>query len=155
MCAIVDANVANEVFGDARPPAGRRFFDWLASTRGQLVLGGKLRAELSRDLRFSRWFEVAVRYGRARSVTDEEVEDRANELHRRQVCTSDDMHVLALALVSGARLLYTNDAALIKDFKNRRIIANPAGKVYTTVRGKKVTSTHKRLLAARNLCRRS
>ena len=155
MCAIVDANVASEVFGDARPPAGRRFFDWLGSPRGELVVGGKLRAELSRNLRFSRWLEIAIRYGRARSVMDEEVEDRANELRRREACTSDDTHVLALALVSGARLLYTNDAALIKDFKNRRIVANPGGKVYTTAKGNRLTSTHKRLLAARNLCRRS
>ena len=64
---------------------------------------------------------------------DEEVEDRANELRRRKACTSDDTHVLALALVSGARLLYPNDAALIKDFKNRRIVANPGGKVYQFV----------------------
>ena len=27
MCAIVDANVAYEVFGSDRPPAGKRFFD--------------------------------------------------------------------------------------------------------------------------------
>ena len=43
MCAIVDANVAYEVFGSDRPPAGKRFFDWQSSPRGQLVVGGKLR----------------------------------------------------------------------------------------------------------------
>ena len=29
MCAIIDANVASEVFGTDRPEAGARFFDWI------------------------------------------------------------------------------------------------------------------------------
>ena len=59
------------------------------------------------------------------------------------MCTSNDVHVLALALVSGARLLYTNDAALIMDFKNSKVIANPRGKVYTTSKTVRFTTTHK------------
>ena len=51
MCAIVDTNVAHEVFGDASTPAGKGFFDWLSSPGGQLVVGGRLRAELGRDNR--------------------------------------------------------------------------------------------------------
>ena len=66
------------------------------------------------------------------------------------VCKSNDLHVLALALVSGARLLYTNDTALIDDFGNRDIVARPRGKIYTTAQ---VTDAHRRLLAARDLCR--
>ena len=62
-------------------------------------------------------------------------------------------HVLALALVSGARLLYTNDAALIDDFGNPEIVARPRGKIYTTARNANVTDAHRRLLAARDLCR--
>ena len=63
MCAIVDANVAYEVFGSDRPPAGKRFFDWLSSPRGQLVVGGKLREELARDRRFVQWLRSALRNG--------------------------------------------------------------------------------------------
>ena len=155
MCAIVDANVAYQVFGEDRPPAGKRFFDWLSSPRGQLVVGGKLRVELGRDERFVLWLKSAIRFGRARSVPDEEVDDRASELRSEGVCTSDDEHVLALALVSGARLLYTNDTALIGDFKNRSIVAAPRGKVYTTAENDAVTNAHLRLLADRNLCRTS
>ena len=153
MCGIVDANVAHEVFGDNRPPAGRHFFDWLASPRGRLVVGGELRRELSRDHRFVRWLGTATRIGRARMMTDEDVDARTNELRRRDVCASDDEHVLALALVSGARLIYTNDAALIADFKNREIVSNPRGKVYTTTVNDEVTPAHRRLLADRSLCR--
>ena len=153
MCAIVDANVAYQVFGDDRPPAGIRFFDWLSSPRGQLVVGGKLRKELARNERFVKWLRSALRNGRARSVADEAVDDHAMGLRRQGVCRSNDVHVLALALVSGARLLYTNDSALIDDFGNREIVASPRGKVYTTARNVEVTDAHRRLLGARDLCR--
>ena len=153
MCAIVDANVASEVFGSDRPPAGKRFFDWLSSPRGQLVVGGKLREELARDRRFVQWLRSALRNGRARSVADEAVDDHATGLRREGVCKSNDLHVIGLALVSGARLLYTNDTALIDDFGNREVIARPRGKIYTTARNADVTDAHRRLLAAGDLCR--
>ena len=154
MCAIVDVNVASEVFGNPRPPAGRVFLEWLESPRGQLVVGGRLRAELSRNARLLGWLKSATRFGRVRTVSDDDVDERENRLRREGVCTSNDEHVLALALVSGARLLYTNDNALIADFKNREIVADPRGRVYTTARGTAVTSAHRRLLGARDLCAR-
>ena len=126
MCAIVDANVAHQVFGENRPPAGQRFFEWLSSRRGQLVVGGRLLEELSGNVGLLQWLRSAGLYGRARSVIDENVNDRAEALRRSNICTSNDEHVIALALVSGARLLYTNDQALIDDFKNRDIIAGRA-----------------------------
>ena len=46
MCAIVDANVAGEVFGEGVSPAGRKFFNWLNGGSGRLVVGGKLLQEL-------------------------------------------------------------------------------------------------------------
>ena len=153
MCAIIDANVAFEVFGESRPPAGELFMNWLSGAKGQLVVGGKLRAELSRDRRFLQWFRSAVRYGRTRLVNDVEVDGRTKEIHRAGICKSDDEHVLALALVSGARLLYTNDLSLIDDFGNREIIAKPRGKVYTTAKSGQITDAHRNLLAARDLCR--
>ena len=153
MCGIVDANVANEVFGEGCSPAGGRFFDWLASPRGQLVVGGALRRELSRDHRFVRWLGSAIRYGRARTITDEAVEERADDLRRRDICKSNDEHVLALAIASGARLLYTNDNLLMDDFRNRNIIPGPPGKIYTTRDRKDFRPAHRKLLGMRNLCR--
>ena len=57
---------------------------------------------------------------------------------------SDDVHILALAKASGARLLYTGDKSLIQDFKNRKIINNPSGKIYSDHRN--------RNLLTRNIC---
>ena len=46
MCAIVDANVANEVFDPCKSEAGEKFYDWIDAATGRLVVGGKLLAEL-------------------------------------------------------------------------------------------------------------
>lgn len=153
MCAIVDANVVGQVFGNNRPPAAEHFLEWLSSPRGKLVVGGRLHEELSVHSRFLRWFATAIKFRNARTVIHAEVDNLATELRQQGICKSDDPHVLALALVSGARLLYSNDPDLIEDFKNPEIISNPRGKVYTTARDDNITRVHRRLLARRDLCR--
>ena len=155
MCAIVDTNVAYEVFdpNPERPEAGRHFFNWLTSPRGQLVVGGDLLEELSGNSAFLTWFRAAITSARVRRVANDVLAPHLDELASK-TCKSNDMHFLALAAASGARLLYTNDRALMDDFRDGAIIPNP-GRVYTTGRSKSVTSTHKRLLARRDLCRSS
>ena len=49
MCAIVDVNVAPEVFGDNPPPVAEKFFEWLERGGGRLVVGGKLLEELEEN----------------------------------------------------------------------------------------------------------
>ncbi len=153
MCGIVDANVAHEVFGDERPPAGERFFNWLASPRGQLVVGGELLRELDRNHGFTRWLGKAIGYDRARRMADEDIEAHTDALRRSEVCKSDDEHVLALAVASGARLLFTNDSLLMDDFRNPDIVPGPRGRIYTTRERKDFRPAHKKLLRMKNLCR--
>ena len=69
------------------------------------------------------------------------------------MCESDDPHIIALAQISGARLLYTNDLALQRDFRKRDLIADPRGKVYSTHRRDDYTEAHRKLLSNRTLCR--
>lgn len=155
MCAIVDNNVASEVFGNRPPEAGKRFRHWLGNRNGRLVVGGKLLEELKGSSGFREWFQQNQLTGRVRQVQRSQVDAEEQRIKQENLCQSDDEHVVALAVVSGARLLYTNDDALIKDFKNSRIVANLDGKVYTTANAKKFTHPHRKLLALRNLCRRS
>ena len=61
---------------------------------------------------------------------------------------SDDPHVLALARATGARLLHTGDRDLMADFKNKKFLAQPRGKVYST-------AANARLLAATRCATRS
>ena len=153
MCAIVDANVTFEVFGRKQTEAGVRFRDWLDGSRGRLVVGGRNLTELAHNGNFRRWFVEARRStGRVRQVGRGKIEAQEEELRQGGVFRSDDEHVLALALVSGARLLYSNDGALKEDFSNAIIINAPEGQVYTTHESKSFTPEHHELLETESLC---
>ena len=165
MCAILDKNVVGQVFGSEAPPAGKEFLNWLNSGNGLLVVGGELRRELNGSSKFKEWLQQAILSGLVRLYNDGKVDDRAEELESSDSCRSDDKHIVALAQISGARLLFTNDDNLKKDFADRRLIDNPPGKIYTTlhderqgkryvkVRREDFRENHKRLLNNKNLCK--
>ena len=156
MCAIVDASVAFEVFGRKRTRAGIRFREWLDNGPGQLVVGGRVLDELARNSNFARWLVEARRVGgRVRQVGRERIRRRESDLAGTGL-QSDDEHVVALALESGARLLYTDDGRLQRDFTNPAVIRGVAGRVYTSrpVDGR-FTDEHRELLTAPDLCRPS
>ena len=153
MCAILDNDVAHQVFGRDRSPAGLAFRRWLDSGRGQLIVGGQLRRELAGTQAFRLWLQQALLEGRARSVNDQEVEERTTALKQAGVCRSDDPHIVALAQLSNARLLYSNDDDLRQDFGNKQLIDQPRGKVYSTKQSNHFQESHRRLLNQRKLCR--
>ena len=146
MCAIIDANVGPEVFGDDRTPRGRLLYEWLTRGRtGRLVVGGKLLRELRQYGKFKVWLNEAISAGRARRIRDAVVDSETEAIRAGQSCRSNDHHILALARVSGARLLFTNDRYLEKDFKDRSLVPDPRGKIYKD-------ATHSRLLNQHDLC---
>ena len=154
MCAIVDANVVSEVFGSNLPPAGEKFFDWLNQGSGRLVVGGKLLEDLEQgSAEFRRWGQEAQLAGRMRIANKSEVDARTEQIQSEGAIRSNDPHVIALAQVSGARLLYSNDGNLQKDLNNKRLIDAPRGKVYSTSRSGSFLPRHDRLLKDKNLCR--
>ena len=155
MCAILDNNVRHEVFGerDAQTPAGKYFLDWVESPRGRLVIGGELRRELSEYGQFLTWLRMATRRNVVWSIDDKRVDDETRCLQERGDCRSNDEHVLALANVSGARLLFTNDVALQEDFKDSGIVGGTRGRIYTTTHGQgAVRRSHRDLLRRTDLC---
>ncbi len=151
MCAIVDNNVRDQVFGNNRPSAGEFFFNWLEDRGGRLVVGGELLKELSGYSDFTDWLPSAIRSGRARIIPNHEVDAETESLKSQSVCSSNDEHILALAIVSGVRLLFTNDDALQNDFNDPEIINQPRGKIYTTRVHENTTNTHRYLLSPRNI----
>ena len=154
MCAIVDANVVSEVFGSNLPPAGEKFFEWLNKGSGQLVVGGKLFEELEKSSAdFRLWGREAQLAGKMRVVDKSEVDARTEQVQSEGAISSDDPHVIALAQVSGARLLYSNDGNLQQDFKNKGLIDDPRGKVYSTSGDGSFQRRHDRLLKNEKLCR--
>ena len=153
MCAILDANVAHEVFEDESHEAGLQFRLWITAGRGRLVVGGKLTDELSRASgKFRQWASTAQAQGKIRREKDNIVNQRWRDLEGGGNFLSNDVHIIALAQVSGARLLYSKDKALHKDFRNKELIDRPRGKIYSTLKSGDFSEAHRSLLANRNLC---
>ena len=154
MCAIVDANAAHEVFGssDEQPTgAGEGFFRWLNSGKGKLVVGGeKLERELDRVPKFRMWAIQAQLSGKLVNKDKKCVDEETEKVRSSGGLKSDDPHIIALAQVSGARLLFSNDKDLQKDFKNPVIINEPRGKVYSTIGNNSFTDAKKKLLDRHN-----
>ncbi len=152
MCVIVDANVGHEVFGPSQSEAGAFLLNQIRPDRKQLVVGGELLRELTQNHSFVTWLGDAQEFGLARQVRDDQVDAETETLQSQGICRSNDEHVIALARVSGARLLFTNDNALQDDFRDRRIVGGTQGRIYTTQLSGSVSRTHRDLLSRRDLC---
>ena len=116
------------------------------------MTGGRLSRELGQSQQYLEWSVQARLAGVLYTADDGPVRARENAIRNEGMYESDDPHVLALAQISGARLLYTNDRALQRDFGRRDLIADPRGRVYSTLRRNHYTETHRRLLSNRSLC---
>ena len=146
MCIIVDANVAHAMFSaDSGTETGRIVRDWVMRGSNRLVFGGRNATELFQAASAKRWILQAWRSGRARQISNPDIEREVALLRGVPNVTSNDLHILALARASGARLLFSDDNALIHDFKNASIIAAPRGKVFRK-------PAHRRTLLSGDTC---
>jgi predicted nucleic acid-binding protein len=127
MCLIVDANAAGTFLAQKSA-----VIDWLLGTKGspRLCAGGKLTRELEIVGNVRVLLRQLSEAGRLRRIPDADIEAQVRQLKSKKLHRSNDAHVLALAIASGARTLATADASLIADFKNPRIIHDPRGRVY-------------------------
>ncbi len=162
MCSIIDANVLTTEFrphdkGEGNKPktAGEVFYEKVHQGKLKVVVGGQLlrEPENTKDPNkiHNLWREL-IRAGLAKQYDDNTVNTQTQTIRNQGGYKSNDPHIIALAQVSGARLLYTNDDKLHKDFGNKSLIDNPRGRVYSTLRGKKYTRVHQELLARKDLC---
>jgi len=160
MCAILDSDVAHRAFGEAheRTVAGKQFRQWVEGEKGCLVVGGKLKDELTASGKFLGWMTEMERQGHVILFDDKKVKSITKNLRNEGLCLSNDEHVIALAQFSGARLLYTGDKKLKKDFKNKNLIDNPPGNLYPA--GERQNQTAKtakrqirRFLNQKDLCK--
>ena len=152
MCAILDcANVGNTSVGTAATLAGKAFLDYVSGGGLKLLLGGqKLRHEIAGCSReFQSWLFRAVRAGHIKRLDDHQIDVLADELHAAGTCESDDQHLVALACVSGARLIFTNDRALQRDCKT---LLTPVAKIYTTNDDRTAFTPDKRNLLSNTVC---
>lgn len=151
MCAIVDASVIGELWDGGNSEAGRGFRRWVEGPNGSLVLGGKLTRELASE-NASRWIVQLNMAGKLITIDNQCVDDLTASLERcspvdTMHCKSNDHHIIALARISGARLLFSNDKELQQDFKNPRLLNQPRGTVYSTLETKSFAARRRRLLS--------
>ena len=129
MCIIIDANAAHYFARPTRASPATPIIDWLTSGQGRLAIGGRNTEELATNGAVARWLVGLERAGRVRRIASPSLLEEERALHAAGACVSDDAHVIALARLSGARLLFSMDRALHADFKNRDLVS-PRGKVY-------------------------
>ena len=134
MCMIIDANRLGVFLSDQMAEDAKPIHGWLNKGWGNLVYstGGAFADEVGRRSR-----ATLARYaqaGRATVIPAEQFKEDERQLRGNEAVRSDDPHVLALARHSGARVLYTGDQKLINDFKNKRLIDKPRGKIYSSAR---------------------
>ena len=151
MCMILDANVAHEILDPNVSAAGKAFRDRIKSGKAKLLLGGKLRDELSDQTRLMEWLRENILAGSIKNIDDQKVNREAQNLRNQRLCRSNDFHIIALARLGSARLLYSNDKNLQQDFKNKKLIDKPRGKIYPYSESGELTDTHRTLLK-RNSC---
>ena len=139
------------MFGKVRRPCANEMLDWMNSKKCRVVIGGKLKRELYGHGPFAAWAQTAILDGRLRQVDDQVVDRREVEVGETGYCLSDDPHVIALAQLSGGRLLYSEDGALRDDFKEKRLL-EPVGKLLPMGESARDIKARRRMLGIRNLC---
>ena len=144
MCIIIDTNKIHDFLKDSPSDDMQPIRTWIDRKGGLFVYTayGSYGNEL-KDVKGR--LAVYVRSGHAHLVDIKEIIPEENKLQIINGLKSNDIHILALARASGARLLCTEDRALIDDFKNKEIIDNPRGRIYSGIRQKH--------LLKQNLCR--
>jgi len=131
MCVIIDASIAPLLF---RNPPDKNFLpvsNWLHDPNkdGRLVYGGRLTQELFRVESTRRYLRALQQAGKAFLIPDRAISAEEAHVIALRLCRSNDPHVIALARISGARTLCSDDEDLHHDFKNLRLI-KPKGYVY-------------------------
>ncbi len=132
MCIIVDANRLGTFLSDPANEDAAPIRDWLDRRGGRIVYstGGAFAREVGRQTRAKLF--TYVQAGKAQVVSADRFADDERGLRERTDLRSDDPHVLALARWTRVRLLYTGDPDLVADFKNKRLVDGPRGKVYSS-----------------------
>lgn len=129
MCLIIDTNVVTRML-DGEDPTGRIVLRWLLQRGGLLAEGGLLSQELNRAGTATSTLRLLRQAGRVFDAGTHDPAAFQAALDRYSaLCRSNDAHVLAVAHVSGARTLATNDQALTEDFKDSKLLPSPRGRV--------------------------
>jgi hypothetical protein len=130
VCVIIDANRVSATFGSPPCKDAVPILDWIARGGGKLVYGGGLASEYAKVQSAFHFVNELRRAGRAFELRKDEVHAEGQLVTAKFDLKSDDPHILAIARLSGARVLFSQDKNLHHDFRNSAIVAKPRGRVY-------------------------
>ena len=148
MCVILDTNTFSR-FRDPNDENMEPVREWLRRKNGKIVYSNteKFKKEWRKG-GMEHWIKERIRASQFRLVT-EGVQEKENELKGK--IKSDDEHIIALALVTGVKVLVSyseskkgqkGDADLFDDFRDSNLIG---GKVYTR-------KSHARRMLTKDTC---
>jgi hypothetical protein len=124
---IIDANRANDF---TSPPTKRApsIIECVTKRGIKIAIGGLLKRELSRTC----LWRLIVEWSRSGFVVyvDDHLVEELNCSMRGRIL-SDDGHVISLAKLTRAKIIYSDDVLLIKDFRNRSVMGY-RGRVLTS-----------------------
>lgn len=124
MCVItiVDAD-SLLVLATRHGPGDSLFLSWIENRHGILAFTdtGQYPDEVLQNHAISELFRRYEQGGQIKKFLGKEVSDAEKQI-RKLPHRSNDPHVLALALASGARVLCAEDKKLRKDFKDKEIL---------------------------------
>ncbi len=130
MGLIIDANKAADYLNHPNDPDHEPIYVWIEKDDGKLAFGGRLTKEWLKLNKAARYIRVLLEAGRAVVYANGEVNREETEVKSTGLCTSDDQHIVALARISGVRLLFSKDGNLCDDFRNTELVPRPPGKIY-------------------------
>lgn len=129
----MDANIAHRVLVDVNDQDYGELHAMLFDPkrlRCRIVYGGQLAREYGQSERLTSVVVQLLRAGRARRLPDAAIDTKTAEVEQSGLLSSDDPHVIAIALTGDVRLLCSHDVALCADFRNHQIVGNPRGNIY-------------------------
>lgn len=118
MCLIIDANKAADL-AHLRRPYLVPLLKWI-NQGGRIASGGRLEREL---LKIADMRSLLAEWSRRGSLVKIAADELTSETERlRANCRSNDPHVLALANLSGADVVVTEDRDLIDDLRDAALV---------------------------------
>ena len=129
MCIIVDTNTFHK-FKNPDDEDMEPVWTWLEKRDGKIAYSDIEKLEEKWDNGGMQNLRNRLRQrGKLKIVSPRDVQEKANEL--KDEIASNDEHIIALAIVSGVKVLVSyreGNSDLFTDFKNRQLVG---GKVYT------------------------
>ena len=129
MCVIVDTNTFHK-FKNPDDEDMEPVWTWLEKRDGKIAYSDIEKLEEEWDNGGMQNLRNRLRQrGKLKIASPQDVQEKANEL--KDEIASNDEHIIALAIVSGVKVLVSyreGDSDLFTDFKNRQLVG---GKVYT------------------------